>query len=142
MAPTSRPCRMDFQGYEHFALCGDHQNKGHWRKYIRQSDANIERLLGANGNLADVLREIDSARIQVEFGQKQSNPFRTAADLVEESTVAAFIVKPYVLAGAVTKLVAKLRPVKPRMFWVRSCAWHSTRGQWFTSPNSRRRLFA
>ena len=83
------------------------------RRYIRQCDVSIERLLGANGNLEDVLREIDSARIQVEFGQKQSsNLFRTAADLVEESSIAAFVVKPYILAGAVTELVAKIKAGK------------------------------
>jgi hypothetical protein len=83
------------------------------RRYICQADANIERLLSANGNLADLLREIDSARIEKEFGQKQSsNLFRTAADLVDESSIAAFVVKPYILAAAVTELVAKIKAGK------------------------------
>ncbi len=83
------------------------------RQYIRQSDANIERLLSANGNLAEVLRGIDSAHIQMEFGQKQSSKlFQTAVDYIEESSVAAFIVKPYILAGAVTQLVAKIKTGK------------------------------
>jgi hypothetical protein len=83
------------------------------RRYIRQADANIERLLGANGNLADLLREIDSARIGMEFGQKESsNLFRTAADLAEESGSADFVVKPYIVAAAVTELVAKIKAGK------------------------------
>ncbi|HMD42499.1 MAG TPA: hypothetical protein VKH45_05455 [Candidatus Acidoferrum sp.] len=43
---------------------------------------------------------------------QSSSLFRTAADLVEESSVAAFIVKPYILAGAVTELVAKIKAGK------------------------------
>lgn len=83
------------------------------RRYIRQADANIELILGANGNLAYVLRGIDSAHIGMEFGQKESSTlFRTAADLAEESNTAAFVVQPYVLAGAVTELVAKIKAGK------------------------------
>ena len=37
------------------------------RRYITQADANIDRLLGANGNLVNILREIDSALLPVEF---------------------------------------------------------------------------
>ncbi len=83
------------------------------RKCIRQFDANIERLIGANGNLAEVLREIDSAHIGMGFGQKEPrNLFRTAVDLAKESSLAEFVVKPYVLAGAVTELVAKIKAGK------------------------------
>jgi DnaB-like helicase N terminal domain/AAA domain len=83
------------------------------RRYIRQADANIERLLSANGNLADVLREIDSGLIERGFGQKQSsNLFRTAVDFAKDSQVAEFVVKPYLLAGAVTELVAKIKAGK------------------------------
>lgn len=83
------------------------------RRCIHQFDANIDLLLTANGDLGMVLREIDSAHIGMEFGQKESsNLFRTAADLTEESSVAEFVVKPYVLAGAVTELVAKIKAGK------------------------------
>lgn len=83
------------------------------RRIIRQYDLGIDKLLTANGNLADVLQEIHSAHIQIEFGRKQSgNLFRTAADLVEESNPAEFVVKPYILAGAVTELVAKIKAGK------------------------------
>jgi hypothetical protein len=78
--------------------------KARARRLISQFDLNIDRLLSANGDLGDVVREIDSAHIGEGFGQKQSsNLFRTAADLVEESNIAAFVVKPYVLAGTACK---------------------------------------
>lgn len=83
------------------------------RRRIHEYDVRIERLLGSNGNLAAVLREIDSAPIETGFGQKQSATlFRTAADLVDESSKAEFVVEPYILAGAVTELVAKIKAGK------------------------------
>lgn len=87
--------------------------KARARRLIGQFDSNIDRLLSANGNLADVVREIDSSHIEKGFEtNKTGNLFRTAADLAEESSVATFIVKPYVLAGAVTELVAKIKAGK------------------------------
>jgi hypothetical protein len=83
------------------------------RKAIYRRQAEIERLLNANGNLADVLQEIDSAHIGKCFGQKESRSlFRTPADLTKESSTAEFLVKPYILAGAVTELVAKIKAGK------------------------------
>ena len=83
------------------------------RRLIQQYDLHVQKLLTANGNLSDVLQEIHSAHIGMEFGQKESsNLFRTAADLAEESTAADFLVKPYVLVGAVTELVAKIKAGK------------------------------
>src|SRR5437660_298493 len=53
--------------------------KAQARRLISQFDLNIDRLLGANGDLANVVREIDSGHIERGFGQKQSsNLFRTA----------------------------------------------------------------
>jgi hypothetical protein len=48
----------------------------------------------------------------VQFGQKESDPFRTAADLAQEPTVTEFVVSPYLAAGAVTDLVAKIKAGK------------------------------
>jgi hypothetical protein len=89
------------------------KTKARARQVIRQYDLSIDKLLTANGDLPAVLQEIHSAHIGMEFGQKQSGTlFRTAADLVEESNPAEFVVKPYVLAGAVTELVAKIKAGK------------------------------
>lgn len=83
------------------------------RRIIRQYDLGIDKLLTANGKLDEVLQEIHSAHIGMEFGQKQSsNLFRTAADLAGESNPAEFVVEPYVVAGAVTELVAKIKTGK------------------------------
>jgi hypothetical protein len=83
------------------------------RRVIYQYSLGVDKLLTANGDLSAVLREIHSSHIGMEFEKKQSsNLFRTAADLVEESNPAEFLVKPYVLAGAVTELVAKIKAGK------------------------------
>jgi hypothetical protein len=83
------------------------------RRVIYQYSLGVDKLLTANGDLSAVLREIHSSHIGMEFEKKQSGTlFRTAADLVEESNPAEFVVKPYVLAGAVTELVAKIKAGK------------------------------
>lgn len=74
-----------------------------------------ELALSANVDASQVLEraKIFSAHIEMEFGKKESkNLFRTAADLAEESDVTEFVVKPYVVAGAVTELVAKIKAGK------------------------------
>jgi hypothetical protein len=89
------------------------KTKARARQVINQYSLSIDKLLAANGNLTEMLQEIHSAHIGMEFGQKQSGTlFRTAADLVEESNPAEFVVKPYVLAGSVTELVAKIKAGK------------------------------
>ena len=89
------------------------KTKARARSVIKQYDLSIDKLLTANGNLAEVLEGIHSAHIGMEFGQKQSsNLFKTAADLAEESSAAKFVVKPYVLAGAITDIVAKIKAGK------------------------------
>jgi hypothetical protein len=89
------------------------QEKARARRFITQFSSYIERLTSSNSNLPEILREIDSAHIGMEFGHKESESlFRTAADLAGESEVAEFVVKPYVLAGAVTELVAKIKAGK------------------------------
>jgi hypothetical protein len=83
------------------------------RRVIYQYSLGADKLLTANGDLSAVLQEIHSAHIGMQFGQKQfGNLFRTAADLAEESSPAEFLVKPYVLAAAVTELVAKIKAGK------------------------------
>jgi replicative DNA helicase len=70
--------------------------------YLCQS--NIDRLLGANGNLAAVLEDISnhSASIYVKFGQKEPDPYRTAADVAEATPAIELLVEPYLVKGAVT----------------------------------------
>jgi hypothetical protein len=85
------------------------------RSAIYSFQTNIERLLSANGDLDVVLQEIaiNSAHpIYVKYGQKQSDPFETAADLCLESNLTEFVVEPYLAAGAVTDLVAKIKAGK------------------------------
>ena len=90
------------------------KTKARARSIIYQRQADIDRLLGANGDLGAVILEIanHSAHIGMEFGQKESALFRTAADLAEESNAPEFVVKPYLLRGAVTDLVAKIKAGK------------------------------
>lgn len=80
--------------------------------YLFQS--NIDRLLDANGDLSGVLQDISihSAPIYVKYGQKESDPFKTAADLAGATAVTEFVVKPYLAAGAVTDLIAKIKAGK------------------------------
>jgi hypothetical protein len=61
-------------------------------------------LLGANGNLAAVLEDISnhSASIYVKFGQKEPDPYRTAADVAEATPAIELLVEPYLVKGAVT----------------------------------------
>jgi hypothetical protein len=90
------------------------KTKAQARGLIYQFQSSIDRILTANGDLSKVLQEIkiDSAHIGVEFGQKEAELFRTAADLSEESDSPEFVVRPYILAGAVTELVAKIKAGK------------------------------
>lgn len=84
------------------------------RNLVYALQSNIDKILSADGNLADVIREIiHSAPISMKFGRQQScNFFKTAAELVNESKPPEFVVKPYVLAEAVTELVAKIKAGK------------------------------
>lgn len=89
------------------------KTKADARKLICEFDRNISRLLTANGDLPALLHEIRSAHIGMDFGhEKASGLFRTAADLAAESNSLEFIVEPYLLAGAVTELVAKIKAGK------------------------------
>jgi hypothetical protein len=80
--------------------------------YLFQS--NIDKILSANGDLGDVLQDIaiHAAPIYVKYGQREFDPFKTAADLAQEATVTEFVVSPYLAAGAVTDLVAKIKAGK------------------------------
>jgi hypothetical protein len=51
-------------------------------------------------------------RVDTGFGQNKSVLFRMAADLAEESSVPEFVVTPYVIRGAITDLVAKIKTGK------------------------------
>jgi hypothetical protein len=84
------------------------------RAAIKLFQANIGRILSANGDLSAVLQDIaiHSAPIYVKYGQKESHPFKTAADLAQEATLTEFVVSPYLAAGAVTDLVAKVKAGK------------------------------
>lgn len=86
------------------------------RRLIHLYQSNIEKLLTANGNFPDVIREIEisSAHTRMDFGQKVNERalFQTGADLAVDSTPPVFVVKPYLLAGAVTELVAKIKAGK------------------------------
>jgi len=98
---------------EHYAQIVKTKAQARQLVYQRQSD--IDRILTANGDLRQVLQDIaiHSAHIGEEFGQKESAKlFRTAADLAEESNAPEFVVKPYLLAGAITELVAKIKAGK------------------------------
>lgn len=90
------------------------KTKAQARNLIQQFQSGIDRLFTANGDLADTLQQvkIDSVRMCMEFGRKDSTLFRTAADLAEEADAPEFVVKPYILAGAVTELVAKIKAGK------------------------------
>ena len=59
------------------------------RAAIKLFQANIGRILSANGDLSAVLQDIaiHSAPIYVKYGQKESHPFKTAADLAQEATL-------------------------------------------------------
>jgi hypothetical protein len=90
------------------------KTKARARRLIEHRHGDIERLLGANGDLEQVIQDvlIHSAHIQEEFGQKESSGlFCTAADVAEEPSP-EFVVKPYILAGAVTELTAKIKAGK------------------------------
>lgn len=90
------------------------KTKAQARRAIHQFKTNIDRILSANGNLLDVLQDIatHSAPVYVKYGQHQPDPFKRAVDLAEESNTPRFVVKPYLAAGAVTELVAKIKTGK------------------------------
>ena len=90
------------------------KTKAQARSLIYQRQSDIDRLVGANGDLRDVILEIVNrpAHVGMEFGQNESALFRTAADLAEESNAPEFVVEPYLLRGAVTDLVAKIKAGK------------------------------
>jgi hypothetical protein len=84
------------------------------RSAIHLWQSNIDRVLGANGNLGAVLKDlsIQSAPTYIEYGQKESDLFKTPADLAGASPVIEFLVEPYIVAGAVTELIAKIKAGK------------------------------
>jgi replicative DNA helicase len=93
--------------------------KAQARKLMYQFQEGSKRLSEANGDLSQVVQRvaqdiaIHSAHIREGFGQKESaRLFRTAADLAEESNAPDFVVEPYILAGAITELVAKIKAGK------------------------------
>jgi hypothetical protein len=90
------------------------KTKSQARRAISLFQSYVERLLSANGDLAGVLQDISnhSAPTYVKYGQKESDLFKTASDLAQESAVTEFVVKPYIAAGAVTELVAKIKAGK------------------------------
>jgi len=92
------------------------REKSQARRLIYLYESNIDKLLTANGNLSGVIQEIetDSAHTRVDFGRKDNERplFQTGADLIQDSISPEFAVEPYVLAGAVTELVAKIKAGK------------------------------
>ena len=90
------------------------KTKAKARSLIYQRQSDIDRLLAANGNLRAVVLEMANRPVRVDtgFGQNKSVLFRTAADLAEESNVPEFVVTPYVIRGAITDLVAKIKTGK------------------------------
>lgn len=90
------------------------RTKAQARTAIYLFQSHIDRLSDADGDLAGVLQDISihSAPIYVKYGQKESDRFKVASKLAQESSVTEFVVKPYVAAGAVTDLVAKIKAGK------------------------------
>jgi|SRR6516162_1259583 hypothetical protein len=84
------------------------------RSAIHLLDSQVERLLRANGDLAAVLQDVSSlsAHIGWEFGQKEIDLFKTAPDLAAASPGKEPIVEPYLLAGTITELTAKIKAGK------------------------------
>ena len=76
--------------------------------------SHIDRLLDADGNLSGILEDvaIDSAPIYKKYRQEESSRFRTAAEISRESSLPEIVVRPYLAAGAVTDLVAKVKAGK------------------------------
>jgi hypothetical protein len=90
------------------------RTKARARSTLQILQSSVDKLLLSNGDPVEVLQDVSnrSALIGAKYGQKQSDPFKTASDLSQEATVTEFLVKPYLAVGAVTDLVAKIKAGK------------------------------
>ena len=90
------------------------RTKAQARVTLEHFQLGIDRILRANGDLSAVLEDIANhpAPMYMKFGQKESSLFKTSAEISTESSLTEFVVKPYLAAGAVTDLVAKIKAGK------------------------------
>ena len=89
--------------------------KSRLRERLHTAQKIQEMALGANGNAADVLKEIGilSAQLRVEVGQKRVLKFRSGAEIaMATGEQIEWIVPGFVAKGAVTELGAKVKAGK------------------------------